>query len=182
MISSLCVFCGSALGVQESYAQISRDVGLYCANNSIELVYGGGHAGLMGVSADACLSSGGQVTGIIPELLKDKEIAHSGLSKLYITQDMHERQAMMADLSDAFLVLPGGLGTLAEFFEVLTWKQIGLHNKPIIIFDTQERYWMPLLTMIQKISEQKFMRQSCEDLFKVIFSIEDLDASLPKER
>lgn len=124
------VFCGSTPGHRPVYQQAARELGALVAGSGYELVYGGGHVGLMGVLADAVLEHGGQVTGVMTQHLVDREIAHHGLTELRVVHSMHERKAVMADLADAFIALPGGYGTYEEFFEVLTWGQLGLHRKP----------------------------------------------------
>src|ERR1700712_1292172 len=130
MIRRVCVFCGSNSGVLPVHAQMARTVGRLLSDRGIELVYGGGNVGLMGILADACLANGGLVTGVIPSFLADKEVAHAGLTHLHVVDSMHERKAMMARLSDAFIALPGGFGTWEELFEVLTWSQLGIQLKP----------------------------------------------------
>ena len=128
---SLCVYCGSRPGVLSQYSEVAQEVGRWIAQHDGQLVYGGGHNGLMGALADATLEAGGRVVGIIPQALVDKEYAHRGCTELRIVADMHERKHMMAERADAFLALPGGIGTLEEFFEVWTWRQLGYHNKPV---------------------------------------------------
>ena len=127
---AVCVFCGSSTGEDPAYAEAARDLGRLIAGNGLTLVYGGGHVGLMGVVADAALDAGGEVIGVMPKALVDREISHTSLTKLHVVHSMHERKAMMSELSDAFVALPGGNGTLEEFFEVLTWAQLGEHGKP----------------------------------------------------
>src|SRR5271166_3198929 len=127
----LCVFCGSSVGSQRDHADAARRLGEAMARRGIGLVFGAGHVGLMGVLADAVLAAGGEAIGVIPQALVDRELAHGGLTRLHVVDSMHERKALMADLSDAFLALPGGYGTLEELFEVVTWKQLGIHAKPI---------------------------------------------------
>jgi uncharacterized protein (TIGR00730 family) len=129
-IRSLCVFCGSSVGNRPEYAAAAVQVGRLLAERGIRLVYGAGNVGLMGVLADAALAAGGQVVGVIPQMLVDRELAHRGITELRIVGTMHERKALMADLSDAFLALPGGLGTFEELCEALTWSQLGIHAKP----------------------------------------------------
>lgn len=126
----VCVFCGSSGGARAEYTRSAAATGELLAARGLGLVYGGGHVGLMGVLADAALRAGGQVVGVITEALRDREVAHDGLTELHVVRTMHERKALMAALSDAFLVLPGGIGTLEEFFEVWTWGQLGEHAKP----------------------------------------------------
>ena len=127
----VCVFCGSQVGARPSYAEAARRVGAALAGGGFGLVYGGGRVGLMGTVADACLAAGGRAVGVIPEPLALKEIAHDGLTELVVVPGMHERKALMASRSAGFLALPGGVGTFEEFFEILTWAVLGLHNKPI---------------------------------------------------
>jgi uncharacterized protein (TIGR00730 family) len=129
-LRSICVFCGSSKGAWPEYAAAAKATGQLLAERGIRLVYGGGNVGLMGVLADAALAAGGEAVGVIPQMLVDKELAHRGLTELRIVGSMHERKALMADLSDAFLALPGGLGTLEELCEILTWAQLGIHTKP----------------------------------------------------
>lgn len=129
-IRSLCVFCGSSVGNRPEYAAAAVEVGRLLAERNIRLVYGAGNVGLMGVLADATLAAGGEVIGVIPQMLVDRELAHRGLTELRIVSTMHERKALMAELSDAFLALPGGLGTFEELCEALTWTQLGIHAKP----------------------------------------------------
>jgi uncharacterized protein (TIGR00730 family) len=132
---AICVFCGASAGANPEYLAAARAVGTALAERGIELIYGGGRVGLMGAVADAALTSGGRVTGVIPAALVERELAHPGLSDLRVVSTLHERKALMADLSDAFLALPGGLGTLEELAEVLSWAQLGLHAKPIAALD-----------------------------------------------
>jgi uncharacterized protein (TIGR00730 family) len=129
MIQSLCVFCGSNFGNRPEYRQAANQLGRVLAQRRIRLVYGGGNVGLMGEVADACLNAGGEVIGVIPQGLVDREVAHFGLADLRIVHSMHERKALMAELADAFVALPGGLGTFEEFFEIATWSQLGIHRK-----------------------------------------------------
>lgn len=140
MLSSICVFAGSSVGVPPDFAEVARDLGREIARRGYRLVYGGAHVGLMGVVADAALASGGNVTGIIPEFLAEKELAHRGLSSLRVVSSMHERKERMAELSDGFVALPGGFGTIEEFFEILTWAQLGLHEKPCGLLNVRGYY------------------------------------------
>src|SRR5207302_3047865 len=128
VIRSLCVFCGSNSGNDPIYANVAREFGALLAKENVTLIYGGGHVGLMGIAADAALAGGGKAVGVIPRMLWDREVGHRNLTKLHIVETMHERKAMMALLSDAFVALPGGLGTLEEIFEVWTWAQLGIHR------------------------------------------------------
>ena len=131
----VCVFCGSKAGARPEYADAARSMGTALAAEGIDLVYGGGQVGLMGLVADAVLAAGGEVIGVIPEHMSDREIAHYGLTDLRIVSSMHERKALMYELSDGFAALPGGLGTLEELFEITTWSQLGLHAKPTGLLD-----------------------------------------------
>lgn len=139
-IRRVCVFCGSSPGNHPEYARVAREVGALLARDSIGLVYGGSNRGLMGAIADAALAVGGHVTGVIPEDLEAREFAHRGLSDLRVVRTMHDRKAMMADLADGFVALPGGLGTMEEFFEVATWGQLGIHAKPAVLLNVRGYY------------------------------------------
>src|SRR5262245_8763050 len=156
-MKQVCVFAGSSNGTRPQYREAARELGCALVDWQLGLVYGGARLGLMGVLADAVLAAGGRVTGIIPERLVEKEIAHRGLSELYIVTSMHERKALMADLSDGFVALPGGLGTLEEFFEVLTWAQLGLHAKPCGLLNVSG-YFDALLSHIDHSIAEGFIR------------------------
>lgn len=130
-MKSICVYCGAATGGSPAYADAARALARVLVDDNIALIYGGGNVGLMGIIADEVMHRGGDVTGVIPRALLDKEVGHHGLSRLHIVKDMHERKAMMAQLADGFIALPGGLGTLEELFEMLTWSQLNLHDKPV---------------------------------------------------
>ena len=153
----ICVFCGSSPGAQPVYMDAARQVGELLARRGLGLVYGGGRVGLMGAVADAALASGGEVIGIIPLSLARKEVAHEGLTDLRIVTSMHERKAQMAELSDCFLALPGGFGTLEEFFEVVTWAQIGIHQKPCGLLNVNG-YFDRLLAFVDHMLAQRFVR------------------------
>lgn len=154
----ICVFCGSSLGGRPSFREAAALLGRTLAERRIGLVYGGASVGLMGILADAALEAGGSVVGVIPEALAKKEIAHEGLTALRIVGSMHERKAVMADLSDGFIALPGGMGTLEEFFEIVTWAQLGLHRKPCGLLDV-ESYYAPLLMFLDRAVEERFVKQ-----------------------
>lgn len=139
-IRRVCVFCGSSPGNHPDYARVAREVGTLLARESIGLVYGGGHGGLMGAIANAALAAGGHVIGVIPAHLEARALAHKGLSELHVVRTMHERKATMADLADGFVALPGGLGTMEEFFEVVTWSQLGIHEKPAVLLNVRGYY------------------------------------------
>src|SRR6202795_3253496 len=158
MLRRICVFCGSNAGARPAYSQAAQTVGRLLCRRGIELVYGGGHVGLMGIVADACLNEGGRVIGVIPQALADKEVAHTGLTELRIVGSMHERKALMADLSDAFLALPGGYGTWEEFFEVLTWSQLGIQGKACGVLNV-DGYNDPLLQMADRALSEGFLRE-----------------------
>jgi hypothetical protein len=157
MVRNLCVFCGSSSGSQPLYAQTAQQIGQLLSQRNIGLVYGGADVGLMGLMADACLSQGGRVIGVMPRALVDKEIAHRGLTELHVVDSMHERKALMADLADAFIALPGGYGTWEEFCEVLTWSQLGLHRKACALLNVNG-YYDPLLAMANRAMEDGFLR------------------------
>jgi uncharacterized protein (TIGR00730 family) len=154
-IRRLCVYCGSATGADPRFSEAAAALGTGLAAADIELVYGGGRNGLMGVIADAVLAGGGTAIGVIPRHLQDRELAHLGLSELVIVDTMHQRKQAMAERSDAFAVLPGGVGTLDETVEILSWRQLGLHGKPIYIVDIAG-YWSPLATLFDHIVASDF--------------------------
>jgi uncharacterized protein (TIGR00730 family) len=162
----LCVFCGSSPGADPAYLAAAEHVGRTLAERDIGLVYGGASVGTMGALADAAIAAGGNVTGVIPQSLVDREIAHPGLSGLHVVADLHERKARMASLADAFLALPGGAGTLEELFEVLTWAQLGLHHKPIALLDVAG-YYQPMLRFMDHMAEQGFLRREYRDMLIV---------------
>ena len=155
-MKSLCVYCGSNSGSNPAYAEAAVALGGRLARDGIRLVYGGGNIGLMGTVADAVLAAGGEVTGVIPKQLVDMEVAHLGLSELEVVGSMHERKSRMFDLADGFVALPGGFGTLEEIVEMLTWRQLGIGNKPCAILDV-EGYWSPLVAMMDRMVEDRFL-------------------------
>lgn len=158
-MKALCVYCGSSSGVEPAYAESARQVGELLASEGIELVYGGGSVGLMGVLANAALAAGGRVVGAIPRRLFKAEVAHAGLSELIEVTSMHERKMVMFERSDAFLALPGGLGTLEELTETATWAQIGLHSKPMATLDV-DGFWRPFHAMLQSFVDHGFLKRS----------------------
>jgi len=183
MLRTLCVFCGSSSGSDPIYRNTAEAVGKLLARRGIGLVYGGGKVGLMGTVADACLAAGGRVTGVMPQLLVDKEVAHAGLTELRVVDSMHERKALMADLSDAFLALPGGFGTWEEFFEVLTWSQLGIHRKPCALLNINA-FYDPLLAMAENAVASGFLRAANRELLLADTDLERLlerlsDAEVP---
>ncbi len=139
-MKAIAVYCGANAGASPLYAEAARAMGRALVGRSLELVYGGGHVGLMGTIADEVLRLGGAVSGVIPQQLVDRELAHPGLTRLFVVKDMHERKAMMAQLSDGFIALPGGMGTLEELFEMLTWSQLGIHAKPVGVLNVAGFY------------------------------------------
>lgn len=170
MIKSICVYCGASPGTSDTFIKIARELGRELAERRIRLVYGGGGIGLMGAVADATMAAGGEVLGIIPQHLERAELGHRGLTELKIVDTMHTRKRMMFDHSDAFCVLPGGLGTLEEFFEVVTWRQLGMHDKPIIVLNAGG-YWDNLVAMIDGIVDDGFAQPAVRQYFSVVNSI-----------
>ena len=156
-LKRVCVFCGSSPGVRPGYAAAARAMGTRLAERGIGVVYGGGKVGLMGVVADAAMAAGGEVIGVIPEGLVAREVGHAGVTELRVVRTMHERKALMAELSDAFVALPGGFGTWEEYFEVLTWAQLGIHPKPCGLLNV-EGYYGPLLAMMDHAVAEGFVR------------------------
>jgi uncharacterized protein (TIGR00730 family) len=147
---AVCVFCGSSTPADDRYGHAARDLGGLLARRRIGLVYGGGRVGLMGELADACLAGGGRVTGVIPVGLFSQEVGHTGVTELHEVRSMHERKQLMYDLSDGFIALPGGLGTLEELAEVATWSQLGLHRKPVALLDV-DSFWDPLVAQLDRM-------------------------------
>jgi len=164
MIQSVCVYCGSSDRVGEAYRTAARQMGAAMAQRGLRLVYGAGKTGLMGAVADGALAAGGQVTGVITTQFNTPALVHSGLTSLEVAETMHLRKARMADLADAFIALPGGYGTFDEFFEILTWAQIGLHNKPIGLLNAMN-YFNPLLAMIEHAENEGMIYSEHRSLF-----------------
>ncbi len=167
---ALCVFCGSQIGHAPVWRQAARQLGQGLAAAGITLVYGGSHSGLMGQVAETALDGGGRVEGIIPRHLFEVEDPFDQISELTVVDDMHSRKRLMFDKADAFCVLPGGLGTLDETFEILTWKQLGLHDKPILLVNI-DGYWTPWLTLIDRIIDQGFAQERIRGLYQVVDGI-----------
>lgn len=155
-MKSVCVYCGSNSGARPVYAEHAAALGHRLATDGLSVVYGGGNVGLMGIVADAALAAGGEVIGVIPEQLVNWEVAHRGVTRLEIVADMHSRKARMFNLSDAFIALPGGFGTMDEMFEMLTWRQLGLGNKPCAFLDV-EGFWSPLMAMLDHMVAERFL-------------------------
>jgi len=175
-IRSVCVYCGSAGAVDQRYRSAAEELGRNLAVAGIALVFGGGRIGLMGIAADAALANGGQVIGVIPAALRDRELAHQGVSELVVVETMHDRKRVMAERADAFAVLPGGIGTLDEFFEILTWRQLGLHDKPIFLVDVAG-YWQPLRALLDHIVEQRFVMSMIPRLLEIVPNVAALMAA-----
>jgi uncharacterized protein (TIGR00730 family) len=169
----VCVFAGSSTGIRPEYLASATDLGRVLAARGIDLVYGGARVGLMGAVADAVLADGGRVTGVIPRALVEKEVAHSGLTDLRVVTSMHQRKALMADLSEAFVAVPGGWGTLDEMFEILTWAQLGLHRKPFGLLNVHG-YFDRLLSFLDHTMEQGFVRRE----YGSLLSVSDTPATL----
>lgn len=155
----VCVFCGSRTGSNPVYAAAAKEFGALLVQHGLGLVFGGGHIGLMGVIADAVLAAGGEVIGVIPQALRDKELAHAGVQQMHIVSTMHQRKAIMADLSDAFVALPGGFGTGDEFFEIVTWRQLRIHAKPVAILNTAG-FFDPLLAWLDHVVAEDFIKRA----------------------
>lgn len=157
-MKAICVFAGSNSGVRKEYAAAARDLGRTLAKRRMRSIYGGARVGLMGALADEGLAAGGEVIGVMPEALIAKEVAHAGLTELKVVRSMHERKALMAELADGFIALPGGLGTLDELFEILTWAQLGFHHKPCGLLNV-DGYFEPLLAFVRHAIEEGFVRR-----------------------
>jgi len=179
-LTSLCVFCGSQAGSEPVFAAAATALGTSLAQNHVNLVYGGGRVGLMGVLADATLTGGGTVTGVIPTFLKDKELAHIGATEMVVVPDMHTRKRVMFERSDAFCIMPGGVGTLEEMFEVVTWRQLHLHNKPIIVANVAG-YWNDLVRLFDRMIAQGFAHRGHDSLITVVDRTEDVVAAAKAE-
>jgi uncharacterized protein (TIGR00730 family) len=158
-VRRVCVFCGASSGRLPEYAEAARAFGAAAAARGLGIVYGGGRVGLMAAVADAALAGGGEVIGVIPQELVDRELAHGGLTELHVVDSLHKRKALMAQLSDGFVALPGGFGTLDELLEQLTWSQLGLHEKPVGLYDVEE-YWRPLIALARHAADEGFVRES----------------------
>ncbi|HEY0932080.1 MAG TPA: TIGR00730 family Rossman fold protein [Gemmatimonas sp.] len=176
------IYCASNDGARPAYVEAARRVGTLLATRGLAVVYGGGRTGLMGAVADAAMAAGGEVIGVMPHGLVQREVAHTGLTALHIVDSMHERKAMMAEMADAFMVLPGGIGTLEEFFETWTWAQLGVHRKPIGLLDV-EGFWSPLQQLFDRIEQEGFLRgtprrwlQVSEDPVQLLQALSTFDA------
>ena len=174
-IGSVCVYCGSSAGANPRHAEAARQLGRGLAEGGLRLIYGGGRVGLMGVVADAVLAAGGRAIGVIPEHLEAKEVGHRGVTELRVVGSMHERKTVMFELADAFVILPGGFGTLDEAFEMLTWRQLRLHDKPIVFLDS-DGYWAPFHAVVEHFIREGFARDNSRELFAVV---SDVTAVIP---
>lgn len=177
LIKSLCVFCGSRMGGDAAHEGAARELGRALGERGIHLVYGGGGIGLMGALAEAALQAGGRVTGVIPEFLQKFEVGDPGVQELIVVDSMHARKRRMFELSDGFVVLPGGLGTLDETFEIVTWKQLRQHSKPVVIFDPAG-YWKPFAALVQSIVDGGFAHAKVTELFTMADSVEGVFEAL----
>jgi uncharacterized protein (TIGR00730 family) len=183
-VQRVCVFCGASSGRRAAYLDSARAFGAACARRRVGVVYGGGRVGMMGAVADAARAGGGEVIGVIPQELVDRELAHDGLTELHVVGSLHERKALMAELSDAFVALPGGFGTLDELAEQLTWSQLGLHAKPVGLLDVAD-FWRPLVALARHMTDEGYVRES--DLRSIVVADEPdalLDAlrNVPRPR
>lgn len=172
-IKTACVFCGSSNLVENIYREATKDLAKILVNNNIVTVYGGGNTGLMADLANTCVANNGEIIGIIPKFLKEREVLHPDLSKVYIEKDMHSRKMKMFNLSDIFICLPGGLGTLDEFIEILAWKQLGIHNKRVILVNINN-YWSDFLNLFEEMGNKKFTYSNKDNLFNVIDKAEEI--------
>ncbi|WP_319529093.1 TIGR00730 family Rossman fold protein [uncultured Cohaesibacter sp.] len=164
ILKRICVYCGSGAGVDPAYAEAAKILGRTMAENNIGLVYGGGSIGLMGITAQSVLDHGGQVTGIIPSFLQEREVMLDAVQELIITEDMHERKRKMFECAQAFVALPGGIGTLEELVEMLTWAQLGQHKKPVLLANINA-FWDPLMSLLDHMREEDFIRSGLEVSF-----------------
>lgn len=176
-LKRICVFCGSSVGARPAYRQAAQRLGELLAERGIGVVFGGGGIGLMGAVADAALAKGGEVIGVIPESLVRREVGHRGVTKLHVVETMHQRKALMADLSDAFIALPGGYGTLEEFCEAVTWSQLGIQQKPCGLLNI-EKYWDGLLAVLDHAVDEQFVRPENAQLVLVALTPERMLARL----
>jgi uncharacterized protein (TIGR00730 family) len=178
-IKSVCVFCGAASKIDQKYHDLARATGTLIGQRGWTLVYGGSRTGTMGTVADGALAAGARVVGYIPSHLEERELQHTGITECYVVESMHVRKQGMVDASDAFIILPGGFGTLDEFFENLTWRQIGIHDKPIVIVNF-EGFWQPLIDLIHHLHRTGFIKDNNLDLFQVVDQIDDIPDALAR--
>lgn len=173
MAISICVFCGSRYGADPRFRAAASRFGELAGRARVRLIYGGGHVGLMGAVADAAMAEGGEVTGLIPTRLLEREVGHRAITELVVTRDMFERKQQMIDRADAFVILPGGLGTLDELLDVVTLRQLGYHAKPVVIVNLGG-YWDPLIALVDRVIEQKFADSTARTLYRMVDAIEDV--------
>lgn len=176
-ITAICVFCGSADGAGSAHRNEASRLGALLAGAGVRLVFGGGRSGLMGAVADAALAGGGEVIGVIPRHLVEREHAHTGLTEIHVVDSMHARKHRMFELADGFATLPGGVGTLDETFEVITWKQLGMHDKPIVVVDC-DGYWRPLENLIAHTVAEGFTSPGTQALYDIVPSVDEVLATL----
>jgi uncharacterized protein (TIGR00730 family) len=176
-MKSICVFCGSSSGADPAYVDAAQALGRLLADEEITLIYGGACVGLMGAVADATLSAGGKAVGVLPDFLRRKELAHPRLTELHVVSSMHERKARMAELAEGFIAMPGGMGTLEEFCEIITWAQLGLHEKPCGLLNLQG-YYDPLLAFVGRMSDEGFLKEKHKGLVLSSDTAEDLLSSM----
>ncbi len=175
-LKKICVYCGSGPGRNPTYLAAAGKFGRICADNNIGIVYGGANIGIMGEIASSALDAGGHVTGVLPRFWYKSSLMHEGLSELIITESMHERKQAMYELSDAFVALPGGIGTLEELVEMMTWSQLGHHTKPIIMVNI-DRFWQPLIFLLEHMEQDEFIRDGLKVAYEVADNVDDI---LPK--
>jgi uncharacterized protein (TIGR00730 family) len=180
-IKSVCVYCGSSNRVDARFLDAATELGRLMGHAGLELIYGGGRIGLMGRVADGVLEAGGKVLGIIPGHLHAREVAHPRVTELIVVDTMHERKQLMAEKADAFVVLPGGYGTLDEMFEIITWRQLGLHDKPLVLADLFG-YWTPLAQLLDTIIDTGFAQPDCRNLYHTVTSVAEILPALAKVR
>jgi len=178
-IQAVCVYCGASNRLDQVHKEAANRLGILLAQENIKLVFGGGRVGLMGILADAVVNNGGQAMGFIPHYLEEYEGAHNGAQELHVVDSMHTRKSKMAENSDAFVILPGGFGTLDELFEIITWRQINLHTKPIIIVNI-DNYWNPLVNLMKNVVENKFATIADIQLVTFVSSVEEAIEKLLK--
>ncbi|MCU0499579.1 MAG: TIGR00730 family Rossman fold protein [Anaerolineae bacterium] len=178
-MKNICVFCGSTSGHHLEYRRVTEQFGQLLVQGGFDLVYGGGNTGLMGAIANTVLEAGGKVHGVMPRAMVIREIAHPNLTEQYIVESMHERKALMSHLADAFVILPGGYGTMDEFFEIVTWGILGIHRKPIVILNING-YYDPLIRMIQHMAENGFLRQGDENVVQFTDQVDQVIDLLQK--
>lgn len=176
-LKSICLFCGASPGTNPVYRDAATEFGRTLARQNIRLIYGGGSVGLMGVAADACLTNGGEVTGVIPRMLMEKEVGHKGVTQMHVVETMHERKALMTELSDGFVALPGGYGTLDELFESLTWLQLAYHTKPIGLYNVNG-FFDGLISFLDHARDERFLRDLHRDSLQVDVNLGALIAKL----